>query len=652
MKNESYIHYLSTMALVLFLLYGVLPLMVRCKLNTVVGFDCAHPSVNKTPISTIAITPCTHSPSSTVFKSEQVTVLLKDRYHAVQTYSCFVQRAIMILTCSPVSLFMTVDNGFVINEIIPVTFQDCLHIHQHKSYTTAYQNVLENIAPNTSTLFTVTEIGQNPSISHPCKGDYFRYNNKDYQNVVVQSSYTITVKNEYRPVNTYDNTILLEGLYSVDFNQGYSFTPTLGYTFWFNDIYNSTCQFDHYTLLYRGPIQVFNYDDKRLAVITDKSMQVGILIHKEIQVCDYHMYITNYHGLIIIKGELSDKDTVVDHIVGPNDIHVFLYLDSKAILIEHAVYQSMFELYRKIFIRDCELAKHNLIQLLTLVYISPADFAWSLTQQPGVIALPRGEVVYLLQCQPVLVEVASQKECYFDLPIYYHGAIKFLRPRTRVIVDQSEQVSCDNDLLPIYNINNKWLSTNGKDQTYIQPSTLRVVSMKIPNSTHNSLIMSSGLYDNRVKSKYELKHTIDVTSTSSAVNHLPYRAKFDPLLSFNGKCAANETWIFRMGDGNIPIWFIVITIINTMCAISMIGSLVIKQVRLIWTQMKSYIVFRRVTQGPTTSTSCRESSDRQREHLTMSRVEENKETFEPRITRSRAKTNNELYPNLTRPIQF
>ena len=53
------------------------------------------------------------------------------------------------------------------------------------------------------------------------------------------------------------------------------------------------------------------------------------------------------------------------------------------------------------------------------------------------------EVIYVIRCTPIKVNLVQIESCYNELPVLKNNKIlKFLTPITRILIDQATEVSC------------------------------------------------------------------------------------------------------------------------------------------------------------------------------------------------------------------
>jgi len=67
---------------------------------------------------------------------------------------------------------------------------------------------------------------------------------------------------------------------------------------------------------------------------------------------------------------------------------------------------------------------------------------------PGYTALRAGEIIYLLKCKPVNVEIARHISCFNELPIKYNNKTHFTAPKTHNLQTYGTEMDC-NEILPL-----------------------------------------------------------------------------------------------------------------------------------------------------------------------------------------------------------
>lgn len=88
------------------------------------------------------------------------------------------------------------------------------------------------------------------------------------------------------------------------------------------------------------------------------------------------------------------------------------------------------------------------------------------------------------------------EECYDQLQTYQNGQLKFLTPKTRIIIPRGAQTSYDPALLPNYfNVNDEWITPDpGPTKAEITPTQLSLEVANMFIATRIRYISTAGIY--------------------------------------------------------------------------------------------------------------------------------------------------------------
>ncbi|CAB0044076.1 unnamed protein product [Trichogramma brassicae] len=67
-----------------------------------------------------------------------------------------------------------------------------------------------------------------------------------------------------------------------------------------------------------------------------------------------------------------------------------------------------------------------------------------------------GEVVHIVKCLRVEVEIRKSDYCYGELPVQHGNETLFLAPRSRILISHGRRVTCDKRMPPMFKIKDQW----------------------------------------------------------------------------------------------------------------------------------------------------------------------------------------------------
>lgn len=163
-------------------------------------------------------------------------------------------------------------------------------------------------------------------------------------------------------------------------------------------------------------------------------------------------------------------------------------------MLESHIQHQLERLYDALYKDICEIDRKILGTQLILAKIYPNDFAADLMRQDGYTAVVAGEVIYLVQCKPVYVVLASSDKCFHEIPVYYKNETLFMTPMTRILQSEGNQIECSAFLAHKYKFGTQWYTIDGKIRETPAPETLKS-SLK-SNWTYAYIpdLMRSGIY--------------------------------------------------------------------------------------------------------------------------------------------------------------
>lgn len=84
---------------------------------------------------------------------------------------------------------------------------------------------------------------------------------------------------------------------------------------------------------------------------------------------------------------------------------------------------------------------------MTLPSYSLPEFAYAVGGGPEFTAAKVDEIIYLIKCKKINLEITQKEACFNDLAVTYNNKTAFLAPKSHVLQKYGIEAGCNN-LLP------------------------------------------------------------------------------------------------------------------------------------------------------------------------------------------------------------
>jgi hypothetical protein len=108
--------------------------------------------------------------------------------------------------------------------------------------------------------------------------------------------------------------------------------------------------------------------------------------------------------------------------------------------------------------------------------VAPDAVASLIKNQLGHIARIAGEVLYIMKCLPIMVEIRREENCYLELPVTAYNRSVFMSPSTRILQEHAQQIECNTIMPAMYYLEDKWIGFDPYPTIGITPQELKVDS--------------------------------------------------------------------------------------------------------------------------------------------------------------------------------
>lgn len=164
--------------------------------------------------------------------------------------------------------------------------------------------------------------------------------------------------------------------------------------------------------------------------------------------CEIPVILTEHPQLFILMDISFMNHFTIKNII-PQNTDLMAYVNTKFVYIENFLKTTLISLYSDLVKKQCDLERKILLQQLSLATYSLSEFAYSMGEGPGYTALRAGEIIYLLKCKPVDVEIARHTSCFNELPIKYNN-------KTHTLQTYGTEMDCNELLPPAFLLDGEW----------------------------------------------------------------------------------------------------------------------------------------------------------------------------------------------------
>jgi hypothetical protein len=300
-----------------------------------------------------------------------------------------------------------------------------------------------------------------------CQGSHYKDQFGEWTHVVVHAQYEIHLSTSSASLYLDENKMVTNTGFQCPFTEGNCFDLDQGEVVW-DIIDDSPCNTKRYSVLYEGQasqIQRTNINTvngvETTIIVEEGDTAFALKLRNPTMLCYQKVYATEHPKLFVafrhngdfILTRSKDKHT---------DVDMFAYLNSKFIYVERHIRVQIEQMYLDIIRQECENERKSLQLMITHAMKNPVDFAYDYYDGPGYTAIVKGEVIYLITCQPTPVILRETTKCYNSLPITVNNESMFLTPRTRIITPIGEEVECISTLPSGFYILGRWYFSHPK----------------------------------------------------------------------------------------------------------------------------------------------------------------------------------------------
>ncbi|XP_066588107.1 uncharacterized protein [Prorops nasuta] len=260
---------------------------------------------------------------------------------------------------------------------------------------------------------------------------------------------------------------------------------------------SSTCDFSGYDVLYEGNAQkiqeVGSTNAPEIFSVISNDITFALTRTTSLKICGYELYRTEHPKLFILETQAGNtfpksRDMSVEN------MDLFTYINSKFIYVERHIRNQVNSLYTDIIRQKCDMERQLLEITLSTAASNPIDFAYTLMKGPGYTADPAGEVIYVIKCIPVRVEIRETTDCFLELPVTFLNESYFVAPRSRVLKRYGTKRDCSSVLPTRHLTEHGWVRLLPKALDVSAPEKLKPKTRLTWRYLSPGNLATSGIY--------------------------------------------------------------------------------------------------------------------------------------------------------------
>lgn len=492
----------------------------RC-VNGLIAYDCGHDRVNLTAVSLVSIGTCQFKADNIEKDEDDIQLLQISEVSPIHIYQCKINVIQSVYKCGMFS-HVSIVSGGLSSFIVEVGRDACMNIHIYGTYKLQNGRIIANIKSNSSTTHTETVAGSIDQ-NGACQGAPYTSGIHSWNDVVVIQAIEFTIADYTNVVRLEDNQVILRNDITCAYLNGRCMDIDNGLSFW--DMFSDTsCEALKYDVIWQGKAtKVRHVGNSSIPIhsivytVNAEDTVFALEVKKPISVCRFSGYQTEHPRLVIVPKAASEY-WFTKKAVSTKNLDLFAYVNSKFVYTERHIRMQVEKLYLNVLLKKCELERDVLQTQISIASHHPAEFAYMRMKEPGYTAVPRGELIYMIKCQPVEVTIRKVERCFLELPIMYNNNSHFMTPNTHLIQQHGTEIPCSSLMSPGYLINGEWYGLNPfihrlKHPNELKPSNEAGWSYEDPGN-----LIKAGIYS--MESMEKLRRQIMYPSERQAISNI------------------------------------------------------------------------------------------------------------------------------------
>jgi hypothetical protein len=406
-----------------------------------------------------------------------VQIIEKRRYDYIHIFSCLIEVTRIITYCGAFSHQSAVEGG-ISTYIYELGGEECRKTHAYRQFRGVNGHIISKLKTN-STVSTTLLLAGKIDAKYNCEGAQYYEDGKQYNSVIVQADIKITLKDYFSKVALDNNEIHLQNGVKCPFLEGYCMDSINGESTWDKN-YSEMCK--QFNVVYEG---VATFVEEKgsgstnnfYVVVEDKEKVFAIQLISQEKVCGINAWQSEHPRLLAVRKKYSiDTTPFTDISKNQADADLITYVNTKFLYVEQSFKRAINEMFAQTIYRRCLLHREILKNRLVMATVNPNTVATLVKNKLGYVAKVVGEVMYIMKCVALPVDIRRTSQCYTELPVTAYNKSFFMSPITRILQEHAEQIECNSIIPPMYFLDKRWMGFDPSPNQGITPQELKVDS--------------------------------------------------------------------------------------------------------------------------------------------------------------------------------
>ena len=481
---------------------------------SLIAYDCESANNTISVISMRDVAPCASLEEDYKSTPTEVTVIQRNDIKLQEVKTCLVSITRIISYCGMHSHISAVAGGLS-SYVHPLGSEECRDAHRYQLIK-IHRKTIDKLVVNSTTSVSITLEGQ-LSDDGSCKGVTFIEEGHTWTSVIVYATIKIELRSYMARVKLEDNEISLFGGVTCQYLTGYCIDSTYGESVW-QYMPDRNCN-SKFSLLYQGAADLISSPHGHDIVVVEQSSNIFALsLLETTSICAAEVWLSEHPKILVV---LNKKEELVnaDIVLAVENLDLSAYINSKLLYIEQAYKRAIGKLYTDTVHRRCLAQREVIKNRLLMAPHTPNAISSVIKNRMGYVGRALGEVLYIMQCVPKVVQIRRTEKCYHELPISVENASYFMTPITHLIQSYAEEIDCSALTPALYFVDNKWIGLSPYPLIVEEaPQSLEIEEEPKLNFKPIQPIGSSGLYTEEEVGK--IQKTLTFGMERAAVNNI------------------------------------------------------------------------------------------------------------------------------------